>query len=480
VPGRRLFDDSPVNQEHRTRRALRFVAGIFATAGITIVTTGLAAPPAQAEPAGLLTAEVSFSTADGQTLGGTVYSPRDATGKLPGLVLVHGSGPGKRKTLVPEAEAFARQGLVVLTYDKRSVGYSDLHRDYSLLASDAITAVQVLRQRAEVDAAEVGVWGISEGGWVVPIATARSTDIAFMVAASAPGLAPLRTQNWNMRNKVARAGISGSLARTLTSRAYRLEVDAGLFAEAYYDPRPALAGISQPVLAVYGTADDQIPPAESATVFQQRVPGPLTVRFLAGAGHALRTRDGHGVYTADLVPGYADLVGTWVRSVASGHTPQPQADPLPAQQSRSVALSPSAWWEGWPAQLTGLLLMLATFGAYPLLALVRKVRHRPVSGARAPRVLVAAGLTTVLGFLAYFGYVLSSTDAKGITAGPVMNGHSVIWLALQSASIITVIAAVLTVGNWRSAGLERPRLAIVLAGGVVFLPWALYWGLLLP
>jgi len=83
--------------------------------------------------------------------------------RRPGVVLVHGSGAGTPRTkLLEEATAFARQGLAVLIYDKRSAGYSGFQRSYSQLADDALGAVRTLRDLPAVDPAKVGIWGFSE------------------------------------------------------------------------------------------------------------------------------------------------------------------------------------------------------------------------------------------------------------------------------------------------------------------------------
>lgn len=440
-------------------------------AGITV-----SAGPAAAGPADLTTTDVSISAAGGKTLNGTVYAPRDPAGPLPGVVLVHGSGNGTRAGVTAEAMAFARQGMAVLAYDKRPLD----EPDYSLLADDVVAAVGVLRSRPGVNPAAVGLWGISEGGWVMPLAAGRSPDIAFLVLASAPAQSPVRVQNWNMRNKLAAAGVTGALTDTLSTRLYRLANDAGMFAEADHDPRPALSAIRQPVLAVYGTADTQVPPAESAAVLRETVTAPLTVRFLADAGHTLRVLDQTGDYTETLVSGYPEIVGDWVDSVASGSVPASQADPAPAQQAHSVALSSSAWWESWPAQLTVLGLLLIGFLAYPVTAAVRRIRRRPVTPIRSARVLAAVGPAAVLGFVTYFVLVVDSANWRGISPGPAIAGRPVLWLALQALALVALIATVMTAAAWRTAGRDRLRLGVLLAGGVLFFPWALYWGLLLP
>jgi hypothetical protein len=63
---------------------------------------------------------------------------------------------------------------------------------------------------------------------------------------------------------------------------------------------------------------------------------------------------------------------------------------------------------------------------------------------------------------------------KGL--GPVLAGRPLAWLALQLLSLGAVAAAIGTaVAWWRH---RTPRLGVLLAGGVVFVPWAIYWGLL--
>ncbi|WIM96378.1 alpha/beta hydrolase [Actinoplanes oblitus] len=455
-------------------RSLRIL--VLALVAIALTGVPAAAAPARPIPADVTTTDVIIPIKNGKPLYGTVFAPRNAAGPLPGLVLVHGSGNGKRTGVTPEAIAFARQGIAVLAYDKRPLG----DPDYSLLADDVVAATGVLREQPGVRPDAVGLWGISEGGWVMPIAASRSRDIAFLVLASAPGLSPLRVQNWNMRNKLAAAGVSGALRDTLSDRFYRLADDAGLFAEASHDPRPPLAGVTQPVLAVYGTADTQVPAAESAAVLRRTVGGPLTVRFLPGAGHTLRVLDGTGMFTDALYPSYPDIVGGWVRAVGAGKVPPPRADPSPVQQATSTAVTPSAWWESWPAQLAVLAVLLVGFLSYPVVALVRRVRRRPVAVARPARLLAAVGATAVLGFVAYFVTVADSANWKGISPGPMVAGRPVFWLALQAVALITVITTAMTIHAWRTSTADRPRQSLLIVAGVLFLPWALYWGLLLP
>jgi hypothetical protein len=62
----------------------------------------------------------------------------------------------------------------------------------------------------------------------------------------------------------------------------------------------------------------------------------------------------------------------------------------------------------------------------------------------------------------------------------MLAGRPVLWLALQVIALITLIATVATAHAWRTASGDRLRLGVLVAGGALFLPWSLYWGLLLP
>ena len=127
--------------------------------------------PAHAAPApvpsGALTAtEVSFTGHGDVVLHGTVLAPASTTQRWLVVVMVEGAGNRGRQELRPAAEAFARHGIVTLIYDKRTAGYNLFHRDYSVLADDALAGLQLLRARADVDPARLGMWALSEGACV--------------------------------------------------------------------------------------------------------------------------------------------------------------------------------------------------------------------------------------------------------------------------------------------------------------------------
>jgi dienelactone hydrolase len=135
------------------------------------------------------TEAVRFQSGD-VTLAGTLFIP-DERGRHPAIVLFHGSGPEPRNPSV--ADWFARHGVIALTYDKRGVGEStgDFRAvSFTELSDDGLAAIQLLRARPDVDAERIGVWGLSQGGWLGPLAASRSKDVKFVIAVSGPGVSP--------------------------------------------------------------------------------------------------------------------------------------------------------------------------------------------------------------------------------------------------------------------------------------------------
>ncbi|MFE3526651.1 alpha/beta hydrolase family protein [Streptomyces sp. NPDC059161] len=415
------------------------------------------------------------------TLHGTVTAPAGAARqRRPGVVLVHGSGPETRAKYRAEAQAMARAGFVVLSYDKRTTGYSLTQRSYAQLADDALAGVQVLHGRADVDPGKVGLWGFSEGGWVVPLAASRSTEVSYVVLVGASGVSPARQSAWSLENKLRHEGVGGSLLRTVPVTGTRFLADARLLPEADYDPLPALRRIRQPVLAVWGD-DQQSPPAESAVAIAKALGDggntDVTLRFFPHADHKLHTsRDGFE-RGEQLVPGYVDTMAAWV--AGHGHRTN---DALPHQARRSHALAPLPAFEASGAQTAAFVLMVVSFAAHLLGELVRLLRRRPCApgAGRAPRWLAAAGLATLLGFLGYFGFVTMT-----LTPGPVLGNRPVLWLVLQLLTAGTALTAVATaVGWWRVrtsvSGWTKTRLGLLGLASTLFLAWALFWGLTTP
>jgi uncharacterized protein len=455
---------------------------------VALALTGLALPaaPAHAASPEVTATEVSFVGHGGVVLHGTVLAPASAGPRRPGMVMVQGAGNRGRDELLPEAEEFARHGIVTLIYDKRTVGYSLFHRDYSVLADDALAGVRLLRSRADVDPARLGMWAQSEGAFYAPLAANRSTDVKFVITVGASGLSPAVQTAWGYGEFLRHAGVSGSLPHTMRS-GIRMTIGAGLFPEAAFDPVPGWEHLRQPVLAQWGALDREAVPGESSQIIRQALRRGgnthYTIRFVPGVRHNLNLTANGGFDRIHSLPAnYGDFEASWIGGLPNSDPAA--ADLAPRQDRASRNLTPLAWYESPWLQLAALLLFLVGFAGYPVTAVIRRVRGlRDAPLVRRPvRWLAAAGLATTVGFLMYLFFMLA-TAANII--GPVFADRPAPWLVLQCLAVATAVATIATALSWRRhrGGLTRAnhiRLSLPVAAGLVFLPWAVYWGLLVP
>jgi uncharacterized protein len=466
----------------------RLVRVGWRTLVLLLVTVVVPAVPVRAAPEGLRATEVSFTGEGGVVLHGTILAPTAVSRRRPGLVMVEGAGNRGRQELRAEAEAFVRRGIVTLIYDKRTAGYSLFHRDYSVLAGDALSGVRLLRARADVDPARVGLWGLSEGAWVASLAASRSTGVAFLITVGAVGVTPVRQTVWAYGEFLRHAGVAGSLPHTMQATSARLVVAAGLFPEANYDPVPAWEHVRQPVLAQWGDLDRQAVPQESSHIIRQALDRAgnthYTIRFVPGVRHNLNLTADDGFDRIDRLPSdYGQFEASWIDALAH-HLPTASADRAPRQDEPSHPLRPLAWYESPWLQLAALLLFLVAFAGYPLTAAARRLRgsRGGPPGRRPARWLAGTGLATTVGLLLYVLFMLA-TAANVI--GPVVLRRPVPWIILQLLAAATVAATVAAVMAWRRvrrdlSSADHARLGLLVAAGVAFLPWAAAWGLLTP
>ncbi len=128
-------------------------------------------------------------------LAGTVTEPVTG-GPHPGIVIVHGSGPGPRIDYGVWVGLYASLGLTVLAYDKRGNGSSTgrypgelaSEENLNIYADDAAAAIGFLASWPGLDPKRLGFHGGSQGGWITPLAMQRYPATAFAIIVSGPAV----------------------------------------------------------------------------------------------------------------------------------------------------------------------------------------------------------------------------------------------------------------------------------------------------
>lgn len=310
---------------------------VRATAGATGGGFASPAPVSYDAPAGApYTSEaVTIPTPRGYTLAGTLTRPKGATGPVPVLVTISGSGPQDRDSRIPIvrdyapfrdlADTLGRRGIAVLRFDDRGVGQSGgaASRDSATsedFADDVLSVVQYLRTRADVDGARIALAGHSEGGLIAPIAAVKDPRLKAVVLLAGPAITGRRILEYQNEDGIRAATASetqrDSLRRTVPAALDSLQrTNRWMRYFMTTDPLVMARRLRQPVLVLQGDTDMQVTPeqADTLTAAMRRAGNrAVTLRRFPATNH-LFLADSSGAPT-----GYARLTDTRVRREVLG------------------------------------------------------------------------------------------------------------------------------------------------------------------
>ncbi|NNF00434.1 MAG: alpha/beta fold hydrolase [Pyrinomonadaceae bacterium] len=292
------------------------------------------------------------------SLKGTLYLP-DNSLKNPALVVYHAASGGTRNFQFYEhfKKEIPSKGFAVLLFDRRGSGESNGDfdsADFTDLASDGIAGVKLLKSRKEIDPRRIGVWGVSQGGWIAPLAATMSGDISFVIIVSGPGVSPAEQMSFAARYSIQEAGYSkeqieeGVNLRRLLDSYYRGQeseenvrkaVDGARkkpwfdlaylpnrgnipgnpkttkwFQEMDFDPLPTLSKVKVPILVFFGETDRWVPIEESIKRIKKATLMNKCVEFhrIKGGDHLMMTGapDSGGPVSKQ----YLKLLVEWLKS----------------------------------------------------------------------------------------------------------------------------------------------------------------------
>ncbi len=328
--------------------------------------------------------DVTFDS-QGRALAGTLTVPA-GDGPHPAILLISGSGAQDRDGVNPSlagyrpfrwlADHLTREGIAVLRFDERGTGASEGDHAAATSADFALdneAALDHLRNRADVDAAQVGLLGHSEGGLIAAMIAARDPDVAFVVSMAGPALpysdvVVKQTERILQATGASDAVVAASVARqrTLVELAVAEAWDemdallveimleqlealpedqrAGLgdleaFARAQaatqldsfrnpwmrffltYDPAQDWAQVTVPVLALYGGLDAQVDVAQNQPVMEAALAeagnADATTEVFETANHLFQEAvtggpDEYLTLEMQFAPGFMETISGWL------------------------------------------------------------------------------------------------------------------------------------------------------------------------
>jgi pimeloyl-ACP methyl ester carboxylesterase len=272
--------------------------------------------------------DVEFSNGDIR-LSGTLIAPA-ARGKHPAIILVHGSGPQDREYILPWARFLVRRGVAVLGYDKRGAGRSTgdwNSASFEDLAGDVVAAFDYLKTRSEIDSSRIGLLGVSQAGWIMPLAANRARGVAFVISVSGAAVSPAETTLDQAANEMKAGGMKPQTVAdiiALMKLQYRFAQTGEGWSEYasarnqlaarlgqppptmpgtadhpswqairrtyFYEPAPALRQLKVPMLAIFGELDNNILAEKNRAALEAALKAgghpDYSLRILARANHS--------------------------------------------------------------------------------------------------------------------------------------------------------------------------------------------------
>jgi pimeloyl-ACP methyl ester carboxylesterase len=466
--------------------------------------------------------EVQFKNGD-ILLAGTLLMPL-SEGTHPALVIIHGSGPDEGSEYRVYAEQFARAGIAALLYDKRGSGKSTgdwRYRTLDDLAADALAGVTYLKNRPEINSQQIGLWGISQGSWVVPLAALRSQDVAFVITVAGDGVSPTQQEMYH-KDEMFRHLRYSERARDTALKVWKLLFDwvvlvadgkfpmpngvmepelSGAYFGLNHDPIPDWEKVSQPALLIYGEEDKLTPVAESIAridaVFKRTGHRDYTFIVFPKAAHNI-TLGKTGLefdWDKGFAPGYFETMNEWVLARARGQASLQRQDQghqyRPSPNFEAFGRYGRLPWYGRTFPQMGFMFFFALVFVSGLIIWIvgalRSIFRKPAAPSKSVRLARRlAGLVSCLGLALLVGFVIFIAQAvfpQGLNPMAAYTIPSALrflpLMGLVSVSLILVLL-VLTLRSWESFPSKAARLhqALVVLVAIVFIPWLYYWNLI--
>jgi len=243
--------------------------------------------------------EITFENGE-VDLAGMLMIP-DGTGPFPAVVFIHGSGTSQRDSpwYLSVAKHFQENGIAVLLPDKRgSVKSGGDWKTASFidLSEDKLGAIAYLKNQDQFQYSNIGIIGMSQGGWVAPVTESSIQDISFLITMSGAAVTTDEQLMFEEVNNLVEMGMYPLIAQIVAPLTTFFVKQRSFWKQiGGFDPIPYGKTVSVPAFATFGENDKNAPVEESVKRLQNIGNDNIKIRTYSDGGHAISDPISHKV-----------------------------------------------------------------------------------------------------------------------------------------------------------------------------------------
>ncbi|MEN7548969.1 alpha/beta hydrolase [Rapidithrix thailandica] len=292
-------------------------------------------------------------------LHGTITYP-NTTGPYPLVIFVPGAGMQYRGNMLDDyIRILPYMGIATLVYDKRGCGFSSGSLTGSSiqdLANDLTAFIEHAAQNKNIDPQHIGLVGLDQAGYVMPVSASQTDKIAFMVSLSGPTVSMMEQELTACAQRMAADGYTTQdirAAQAYTQTLFRYlegEVDSTEMVKASkklhsepwkqfvtsfdnkeyvewwrknyaFSPETYLNEIDIPILAIYGEQDILLSAEENSQKMRTHIDrsdiSTSRIVLLPEANHLLMLGETRGDFQFSEITGYSpelfQTIFLWLR-----------------------------------------------------------------------------------------------------------------------------------------------------------------------
>jgi dipeptidyl aminopeptidase/acylaminoacyl peptidase len=293
----------------------------------------------------------------------------DGDQKFPLVIFVHGDGPAYKSYFETLKLTCLETGYATLMYDKPGFGKSKgkFSREHlrEERADILVDAIKEMKKHPKIDGNNIGVWGISQAGYVIPMALSKTDEIKFMILVGVAGENGIRQTAYFVSKQIQCEGFTEEQAEearqlaadVMMAKTYEeymasgtvlldkypivkaLDFMAGILpedrwkpkdpeGEAYYNPIDVIQATRIPTLVVLGDKDCNVDPEQSIIAYEEAltqarnshfevalIPGTDHNIILCETGCEKERRNRSGKEWSNYAPEYLELMKQFLTGI---------------------------------------------------------------------------------------------------------------------------------------------------------------------